>query len=75
LTQGVNAFEKDALDSSAGSRVRLPGHFEGHVLIESARALGSGVGLRVRLASSHVDEAVLSAGKVELSIRAESEIR
>jgi len=36
----------------------LPGHFEGQNVIDSARVLGSGVELRVRLASGYFEEAV-----------------
>jgi hypothetical protein len=61
----VKGFDKSLLDSLVGTRVRLPGHFEGQVVIESARALGSGVELRVRLASGHLDEAVLSGDDVD----------
>ena len=60
----MKTFDKSLLDSLVGSRVRLPGHFEGQVVIESARALGSGVEIRVRLASGHLDEAVLSSDDV-----------
>jgi hypothetical protein len=56
----MKTFDKSLLDSLVGSRVRLPGHFEGQVVIESARVLGSGVEIRVRLASGHLEEAVLS---------------
>jgi superfamily II DNA or RNA helicase len=56
----VKPFDQTLLNSIVGSRLKLPGHFEGHVVIESARALGSGVEVRVRLASGHLDEAVLS---------------
>ena len=60
----MKTFDKSLLDSLVGSRIRLPGHFEGQVVIESARALGSGVEVRVRLASGHLDEAVLSSDDV-----------
>lgn len=60
----MNLLDKSILDSLTGSRVRLPGHFEGQVVIESARALGNGVEVRVRLASGDLDEAVLSGEDV-----------
>src|SRR5579885_2404489 len=52
---------KPALDALVGRRLLLPGHFEGMVTIESARPLGAGAEIRVRLASGELDEAVLSA--------------
>ncbi len=54
----------DSLDETAlkliGQRTRLPGHFEEPVLIEAIRPLGSGFELRVRRASGHLEETVLS---------------
>ncbi len=50
-----------SLESLVGRRIALPGHFEGTVTVESARALGSGAELRVRLGTGELDEAVLSA--------------
>ncbi len=60
----MKAFDNSLLVSLVGSRVKLPGHFEGLVVIESVRALGSGVELRIRLASGHLDEAVLSSDDI-----------
>jgi len=48
-----------------GQRLRLPGHFEGQVTVESARSLGSGWELRVRLANGVLDETVLSKAELE----------
>ena len=48
------------LRALAGRRVRLPGHFAGEVTVESARPLGAGAELRVRLPGGELDEAVLS---------------
>lgn len=47
-----------------GRRVALPGHFLGSVVIEAARALGSGVEVRVRLSNGELDEAVLGSDEV-----------
>ncbi len=55
----------DRLSALIGRRLALPGHFEGDVVVEAARALGSGVELRVRLLSGELDEAVLPAADVE----------
>ena len=49
------------LRALAGRRVRLPGHFAGEVTVDSARPLGAGAELRVRLPDGALDEAVLSA--------------
>jgi superfamily II DNA or RNA helicase len=47
------------LSPLVGRRVALPGHFLGEVIIEAARALGTGVEVRVRLSNGALDEAVL----------------
>ncbi|MBI5446671.1 MAG: DUF3883 domain-containing protein [Deltaproteobacteria bacterium] len=47
-----------------GRRLRLPGHFVGEIIVEAARALGSGAEIRVRLPNGELDEAVLSAEEV-----------
>ena len=49
------------LRALTGRRVHLPDHFAGEVTIESARPLGAGAELRVRLPGGELDEAVLSA--------------
>src|SRR5206468_323669 len=47
-------------DVMIGRRVSLPGYFEGEVTVEAVRPLGTGLEIRVRLASGELDEAVLS---------------
>ena len=50
--------DQDRLRALVGRRVRLPGHFAGEVTVESARPLGAGAELRVRLPGGELDEAV-----------------
>src|SRR5207253_4229870 len=47
-------------DVMIGQRVSQPGYFEGEVTVEAVRPLGTGLEIRVRLASGELDEAVLS---------------
>src|SRR5688500_4217212 len=47
-------------DVMIGRRTSLPGYFEGEVTVEAVRPLGTGLEIRVRLASGELDEAVLS---------------
>ena len=51
---------EESLVQLIGRKVELPGHFVGSVSIESARPLGDGAEIRVRLATGELDEAVLS---------------
>jgi len=44
-----------------GKQVRLPGHFDVPVILESARPLGNGYECRVRLPDGRLEEAVISA--------------
>jgi SNF2 family DNA or RNA helicase len=55
----------DRLGALVGRRVVLPGQFEGEVVVEVARSLGSSIELRVRLPSGDLDEAVLPAADVD----------
>jgi superfamily II DNA or RNA helicase len=55
----------DRIGALIGRRLTLPGHFEGEVVVEAARPLGTGIELRVRLPSGDLDEAVLPAADVD----------
>jgi hypothetical protein len=66
-------MKKDDLDRLIGRRLHLPGHFEHEVRVESVRALGSGLEIRVRLSSGELDEAVLSSEEVVELIRGHAE--
>jgi len=44
-----------------GQQVSLPGHFDGPVVLEEVRRLGSGYECRVRLPDGGIDEVVISA--------------
>lgn len=48
-----------------GQRILLPGHFPEPVVLESVRALGTGVECRVRLPDGTPDEAILSLEEAE----------
>lgn len=56
--------QKDQAQELVGRTLVLLGYFDGQVTVEAVRSLGSGVELRVRLASGALDEAVLSAEDV-----------
>jgi len=46
-----------------GQRISIPGHFEGLVVIEGVRVLGTGHELRVRLPDGTLEETVISKEK------------
>jgi hypothetical protein len=54
------------LASRIGQRIRLPGHFDGPVVLEEARLLGSseaaGYECRVRLPDGSLEEAAVTGG-------------
>lgn len=49
-----------------GQRIQLPGHFPEPVVLEAARALGSGYECRVRLHDGTLDEVVISEAEADL---------
>ena len=55
---------QSGLRALEGRRVSLPGRFDGVVTIEGVRPLDSGAEIRVRLATGHLDETILSASEV-----------
>ncbi len=52
--------EETIQESLLGQRIRLPGYFDQDVSVEGERPIGSGVELRVRLATGHLEEVVVS---------------
>ena len=61
----------------AGSRISLPGHFDGPVVLEAVRAIGAdgsaGYECRVRLPDGTLDEAVISAEEAAAALGTEGE--
>ncbi|MDH7515184.1 MAG: helicase-related protein [Bacteroidota bacterium] len=62
-------MNSSGLTSLIGKRIALPGHFDGPVVLEDARLLGSddsaGYECRVRLPDGSLEEAVISAEEVK----------
>jgi SNF2 family DNA or RNA helicase len=59
----------DTTANLIGKRISLPGHFQEPVTVEAVRPLGTGFELRVRLASGHLEETVLSEQEFQTLIQ------